>query len=222
MISRLFVLWRTPDERRRFIVGHLWRDQGTYFFAYEADLAEARGGGFALLAEFPEHRQADRPYRSEGYLFSTFAQRVPSPKRSDYRELMGQWQVDRPDDPFEVLARSGGILATDGIELAEYRVAGDDLVTPLRTRIAGTRHYTGSKAAQVGDQVDLVPEPTNGFDHDAVRIVIHGDTIGYIPRCYSAVVSTLLRHHKPIVAKLLRPIALPDDPGRWQLELHAE
>ncbi len=222
MISRLFVLWRTSDERRRFIIGHLRREQGVYSFAYEADLKDAYANGFALLAEFPEHRTADRPYRSEGYLFSTFAQRVPSPKRSDYGELMAQWQVDRPDDPFEVLARSGGILATDGIELAEYRAAGDALLEPLRTRIAGTRHYTGSKTAHADDRVDLVPEPSNRFDDDAVKIVIHGDTIGYIPKCYSAVVSALLKSRKPIITKLLRPISLPDDPGRWQLELHAQ
>lgn len=34
-----------------------------------------------------------------------------------------------------------------------------------------------------GDDVDLVPEPTNRFDHDAIAVVVRGKgQIGYLPR----------------------------------------
>jgi hypothetical protein len=48
------------------------------------------------------------------------------------------------DDPFEILAASGGIQMTDRIELAEHRAEGDDLSVPLFIRVAGTRYYPAS------------------------------------------------------------------------------
>jgi hypothetical protein len=102
-------MWRDPQQTRRAI-GRLWRDADALHFAYEAEVPE----GFHLLPEFPERRT----YTSRN-LFPTFALRIPSPRRPDYRAILGRWGVEHPDDPFEVLARSGGILATDMIELCE-------------------------------------------------------------------------------------------------------
>jgi len=221
VISRLFVLWRTPDEaRRRFIVGQLWRERGTFFFGYAADISQAESHGFRRLAEFPEPRSIERPYDSEGYLFPTFAQRIPSPRRPDYSELMRQWQVDHVDDHFEVLARSGGILATDGIELAEYRALDDPITEPLRMRVAGTRFYDGKQLAAEGAQVRLVPEPDNTRDPNAVKIVLgDGVTLGFVPYCYAELLRVHLAKGELVEAKLLRPIVLQSDPRRRQLEV---
>ena len=134
---------------------------------------------------------------------------------------MDQWQVDRRDDPFEVLARSGGVLATDGIELAEYRTNDDPLTVPLRIRVAGLRHYPGRVTAEENTHVSLVLDPSNAHDKDAVKIVLNdGAALGYVPRCYAPLIRDHLIRGDNLEAVLRRPVVLADDPKRWQLEVH--
>jgi hypothetical protein len=50
--------------------------------------------------------------------------------------------------------------------------------------VAGESHYQANirRVAAVGKPVQLIPEPTNKYDRNAVRIDVDGLTIGYIPR----------------------------------------
>ena len=120
MGDRLCVLW-TDREGQRWDIGELWRSpEGDYAFGYRLDLLrQAKEAGFRLLPEFPDPRGLDAPYRS-ARLFSTFSQRVPSPKRADYKQMLEAWGVESKD-PLEILSRSGGVLHTDRLELAAYR-----------------------------------------------------------------------------------------------------
>src|SRR5262245_60375287 len=142
-------MWR-DEENSRHKIGQLWREGGGFRFVYEAMLPTT----FKPLAEFPEHRDETRPYESN-YLFATFAERIPSPKRHDAQSILESWGVEHPDDHLEILARSGGIQVTDWIELSEWRAPDDDLSTPLLVRVAGTRHHPGASIAMVGDEVLL-------------------------------------------------------------------
>lgn len=128
-IDRLLVIWRDPTQDARHLIGILARAHGEIRFWYEQDLSAAFSKGFRLLPEFPEHRVEASPY-VERYLFALFAERIPSQARPDARTMLAGWGVERVDDQFEVLARSGGIRATDRIELAEYRSDDDELATP--------------------------------------------------------------------------------------------
>ena len=156
-LDRLFVMWRRPSDGTRRIVGELWREAEGYAFAYYAQLPV--GEGFTLMPEFPEHRVAPAAYRAAS-LFPTFAQRVPSPMRVDLVELARAWGVERLDDPLEILARSGGIQATDRLELAEHRSDEDTLERPLEMRIAGATHYDQGVLGP-GDLLELKREPEN-------------------------------------------------------------
>src|SRR5687767_8248224 len=105
-IDRLFVIWRSPASSSRHVIGDLSREADGFAFAYRSALPT--DAAFSLLPEFPEPRVAPNAYRGR-HLFSTFAQRVPSPARSDHAALMRSWGVERTDDPLEVLAKSGGV-----------------------------------------------------------------------------------------------------------------
>jgi hypothetical protein len=128
--ARLWVLWGEPIEGRRRCIGELWRDAEGYAFSYVDEVQAARAEGFRMLPEFPELNDVEAPYRAR-YLFPTFAQRIPSPKRRDFDAIMASWGVAHADNPLEVLAASGGVQMTDRIELSEHRPADDDLAVPL-------------------------------------------------------------------------------------------
>lgn len=218
-IDRLFVLWSDPGQVRegqRHVIGELWRDAREGFaFAYAADLSGATKAGFSPGGEFPELRHAEQPYRSR-HLFWTFAERIPSPRRPDYRQLMESWGVQQPDDQFEVLALSGGVQTTDRLELAEYRADDDDLTDVLRFRLAGERHCAGVEELAAGDSLELRVEPENKFDSHATQVLFRGDQkIGYVPVQYAKIFSALLRQWRRLEARAERRLLLPAERGRW-------
>jgi hypothetical protein len=50
-------------------------------------------------------------------------------------------------------------------------------------RVAGISHRQSEAAsARVGDPVVLAPEPDNPFDPNAIRVLVQGSHVGYVPR----------------------------------------
>lgn len=204
----LFVIWREPTSAgRRHVVGRLWQSQGQYHFTYEPDLTQARASGFQLLVEFPS---ATEHYRS-GYLFPTFAQRIPVPARPDHARLMASWGVERPDDKLEILGRSGGLQLTDRIELSPWRDPHGPLDEPLELRVAGARHRDNPPFLAPGTVVTLQAEPDNQADPDAVRVEsIDGAVAGYVPRQYSSLVARAIRGGVVLAASVVRTFLEPE------------
>lgn len=215
-IDRLLVIWGEPSAGNRQVIGHLAREAGELRFWYEPDLSDAMKRGFHLLPEFPEHRLQAEPY-VERYLFPLFAERIPALTRRDATAMMQAWGVERPDDQFEVLAKSGGIRATDRLELAEYRADDDELAEPLEFRIAGRRYIPSDEVAplEVGCRVSLKPEPTNPKDPQAVIVDRHGKRAGYVPRQYTTLFGRLLQAGAELEGETVRQLLVPDDVGKW-------
>lgn len=218
--DRLWVLWGEPKEGRRRKIGELWRDAQGYAFAYVPEVQDARAEGFGLLPEFPELRGEEAPYRTR-YLFATFAQRVPSPRRPDFNALMATWGVINPDDPFEILAASGGVQMTDRIELAEHRADDDDLSAPLFIRVAGTRYYAAAEQLQLGLELQLAREPENPEDEHATMLRDPGGRqIGYVPRQYSRMVARALDAGYEVQAVAVRWQNVPASPRRLVVRIN--
>ena len=214
-IDRLLVIWGEPKAGNRQVIGHLTRSRtGEFHFWYEDDLADAQARGFKLLPQFPVHRRAGAPY-SERYLFPLFAERIPAPTRLDAQSMMQRWGVTHLDDQFEVLARSGGIRATDRLELAEYRAPDDDLTRPLELRIASRRHIQDPAPISIGDTLSLRSEPENPSDPRAVAVELEGQHAGYIPRQYTALIGGLLDRGEQLAAQVVRRLVVPEDVGKW-------
>lgn len=213
--DRLFVLWLEPGAGKRHVIGELWKDDDGYAFAYGYEFEDARRRGFPFLLEFPEPRELDRPYRSR-QLFSTFAQRLPSPKRPDYESMLASWGVSNSDSPLHILALSGGIQLTDRIEVAQYRQPDDLLDTPLIFRVAGEEHYAGSADVKTGDALRLVREPWNEHDSNAVAVFTNASKkLGYVPRQYSTIVARCMDSNVALTAIAVRRLLTPDDRDRW-------
>lgn len=130
--------------------------------------------------------------------------------------MMDYWHVERQDDPFEILARSGGIQVTDRLELAEYRSLDDDLSRPLLFAVAGMRHYGGAPRVKEGQSLQLVREPESGYDAHATYILVtEGVKLGYVPRHYAPIFARLMDAGARLEAKAMWRLALPADESRW-------
>ena len=219
-IDRLFVLWADVDGRRH-VIGHLARtpDQLTRFW-YDRGAELLRTRGFVALPgleDIAAHVGQEHAYEAR-YLFSTFAERIPSKLRADAAEMLVSWGVEHPDDQFEILARGGGVRATDRIELAEYRAEDDRLESPLEFRLAGGRHYEPLEL-RVDERVELQRERDNDFDACATVVIARtGQKAGYVPAQYTRMFAGLLDGGSTLEATAVRRLVLPDA-GRWVIRV---
>lgn len=56
-------------------------------------------------------------------------------------------------------------------------------MNPITTKIAGIPHRNPDLSVlKVGDEVQLIPEPDNKFDPNAIKVMHNGVHLGYIPR----------------------------------------
>ena len=113
----LYVTWQDRASRKIFAVGRLVRlhdPAGAYEFAYVAGAREAEAAGFKPFVGFPS---LSAVYRSRE-LPPFFANRVMPTGRPDYANFVQRLAL-APDaaGPDEILARSGGVRATDSVEL---------------------------------------------------------------------------------------------------------
>jgi len=63
--------------------------------------------------------------------------------------------------------------------------AAEALIVVQRSPLAAFRHYEAREAwpeLRIGARLDLVHEPDNPYDANAVRVEWHGRKLGYVPR----------------------------------------
>ncbi len=175
-------------------MGRLTRDEGMYRFVYTR--------GAETLPNFrPFGRMSDlhSGYRSE-QLFPVFANRVLAksrPEYSDYLEWLGLSGVEH--DALDELARTGGLRATDSLEIVPCPEP-----TPARNYevyffCRGLRYQhpeIRQRALQVkaGERLYLMHDLQN--PHDEKALLMRTDdpitVLGYTPRYYSAEFSRLV------------------------------
>jgi hypothetical protein len=214
--DRLLVLWVSPTDGSRHVIGHLWREQGEYFFDFDPGAASAMSAGFNVPTEFRDSAEVpdrvERPFRAR-HLFPVFSQRIPHPQRADHDAMLASWGVEDRDDMFEILARSGGIQMTDRLELAEYRPPDDPLTTPLEFRVARP-----TRALAVGEPIGVRRDRGNAYDTFAVHVVDStGSAVGFVPRHYSEIVACLLDAGATLSGEIIRQLTVPE--GKWVARL---
>jgi len=73
--------------------------------------------------------------------------------------------------------------------------------------VAGFQYHEGKEVwdgLQVGDVLDLVREPDNPYDGNAVRVEWQGHMLGYVPRRDNAGVARMLDRGTKFAAKIVR------------------
>lgn len=191
--TELWLIWKDPLTRQRFVVGKLWFNSKYYFqyvknsrqtsiTNYGMDLAEKYG--FRKLEPFQDFRVF-----SNNTLFNVFNRRLPDRTRADFNSLVKEYKLESDCTPLELLEATGGRLATDTFEFVNPFTCEESGEFEIDFFIAGWRHYDGETVFNQltnGTMLKLVLEPTNKFDPFAIKVLGPGDVmLGYVPVYYS-------------------------------------
>jgi hypothetical protein len=79
------------------------------------------------------------------------------------------------------------------------------VIVVQRSPLAGFRHYDGGevlRSLKPGDRLELVREPDNPYDANAVRVEWRGVKLGYVPRRDNAAVARQMDRGAAIEARL--------------------
>lgn len=193
-MKTLFVTWQDAETRLWHPVGRLRRREGFYEFAYTRGAqASERFRPFGNMTDL------EATYVSEA-LFPLFENRLMAKSRPEYAEYLS-WMglTDAGSDDLELLARSGGMRATDNLEVFECPSRNPDGHYEIIFFSHGIRHLPQDSVAAVsdlrpGDRLFLLPDPQNHYDADAV-VLRTNDPIrfaGYCPRYYARDLRKLL------------------------------
>lgn len=224
-MKALFLAIQEPSTHRWAPVARVIKKDGIYRLAYTRGALEVDGfQGFGRMHEL------DKEYVSET-LFPLLQNRVlprSRPEYKDYLEWLGLSEEDH--DSLEELARTGGLRATDTVELIPCPEPDHEQRYKAYFFVRGIRHFSSEvestvRNLQTGDRLYLMKDVQNEFDAAAL-LLRTGEPIslvGYAPRYYSddfsALVSTSVRDvevtvervnaHAPLPYRILCRISAP-------------
>jgi HIRAN domain len=91
--------------------------------------------------------------------------------------------------------------------------------------LAGYRYGEGAEVwplLREGDALELVPEPGNVHDANAVRVEWRGRKLGYVPRRQNAALAWGLERGTPLRARVSRLVEHPNPARRIEFEVYIE
>lgn len=189
----LWLIWQDPKTRLRHVVGKLWlNDNDSCEFAYQKNgFRVAESKGFRVLPSLPD---CNMTYQSSK-LFSVFARRLPDKRRPDYQKILEGYGLPPESSEFDILAKTGGKLATDNFEFVTSLESCSNLPFKHELFLAGWKYWGGAigippEELIPGTILKIIPEPENQFDKFALQVfTTAGKKIGYVPSFYSNLVS---------------------------------
>ena len=123
-----------------------------------------------------------------------------------------------PRAAFSTLCALAVLLATSCARAAEA------VIIVQRSPLAGFRHYDGARVLRelkAGDRLELVREPRNPYDANAVRVEWQGVKLGYVPRRDNAAVARQMDHGVALEARLAEVRENRNRSVRFELEVVA-
>ncbi|MDO5849838.1 MAG: HIRAN domain-containing protein [Methanobacteriaceae archaeon] len=76
----------------------------------------------------------------------------------------------------------------------------DEPIFSIQTRVAGAYYYffnkIGYEAVEEWTFVRLEREPTNPYDDYAVKVLLDGELMGYVPRGLSSIISNIIKNNE--------------------------
>jgi hypothetical protein len=193
-MKTLFVAWQDEKSRQWAPVGRLTHEEdGLYQFAY------TRGAKDPRFVPFGAMRELKSIYKSET-LFPIFSNRVLAKNRPEYSEYL-RW-LNLTEDKYDVLeelARTGGLRATDSLELFPCPEPTKEKNYEVYFFCRGFRHLheeNQKRACQLksGERLYLMRDLQNPSDPKAwlMRTDDPITLVGYVPRYYSSEFTALI------------------------------
>ena len=198
-MKALFIAWQDTKSRRWAPVGRLTRENGLYRFVYTRGAEEMPD-----FHPFGRMQDLHKAYQSEE-LFPIFANRILAKNRPEYQDYLKWLGLSEAQyDAFEELARTGGLRATDSLEIFPCPDPTSEKNYNVYFFCRGLRHQHEENQARArqlktGEQLYLMQDLQNPYD-DMALLMRTGDPItlvGYAPRYYSAEFTQLIKSNGP-------------------------
>lgn len=194
MCKTVYVSWQEPVSQRRYVVGRLSElVDGSFEFVYTKGALMS-----ACFIPFPGMRILERVYRSSE-LFPFFSNRLLGKNRPEYKQCI-DWLAlpyERPS-PLDILARTGGLRATDAYQIFE-RVQADEQANFSVTFFLRDLVYEGAKVTervlslQPNEALRLEVDSRPSATPTSVMVVTESkDVIGCLPSFLTKDVAMLL------------------------------
>ncbi len=194
-MKTLFVAYQDAASRTWTPVARLTHDGQFYHFAYTRGAKDLPN-----FVPFGRMNELDAEYVSE-QIFPLFANRLlpkSRPEYNDYLSWLGLSGVGH--DALDELARTGGLRATDSLELIPCPEPTSSNQYEVYFFCRGLRHFPAdsqarSLALEKGERLYLMQDLQNGSD--GMALLLRTDdpvtAVGYVPRYYSAEFSRLIK-----------------------------
>lgn len=204
--DRLILAWQAPEgDRFRWAVGHVARDGSgaclTYLVAGPQFSALNNGSSFDDLRNagyvgYPAFRLESRAHRDG--VIQALGRRLPPRSRSDFGNYARHFRIPPGVDlsDFGLLGLTEAKLPNDGFSLVDP-LNGQVDQCDLMLEVAGFRHYSADvgRLIELGEPAQIVPEPGNAHDRNAIMVRIGHAKVGNINRLQTAAFSTWLSNH---------------------------
>lgn len=213
--ERLLLSWQPPvgaENRLRRFVGELVRqgdDANLRYLRDTEDFQIARTLGFS---EYPGFT-IDTDHQG---VMSAFMLRLPPRKRADFKRYLESFRIlpDANISDFALLGYSGAKLPDDDFTIIHPF---DEAVPPFELLISVQGYRYNQQAIpydqlSLGMQAQLVADPENSHDPNAVMVLINENKCGYVCRGLAEQVLKWIRNGYTISASVERLNGYQDNP----------
>jgi len=142
----------------------------------------------ALSMEVSTHREGVK---------QALMRRLPPRSRSDFAAYAAQFRLRDAQhlSDFALLARTEAKVPSDGFSVVDPLDAQASQCDVI-VEIAGYRHYMDeARPVQIGDRIQIVAEPENEFDSNAVATLLDGTKVGNVNRLQAVTFLSWLKLH---------------------------
>lgn len=199
MCKELGLSWQNSKTREWFPIAKISKQNDTYCFQYTYGALNAKKAGFQGLAGFSDF---NKTYLSDT-VFPVFQNRIMNKSRRDRDEFLSWISLDESNySQFEELARTGGIKATDSLQLYPIPSPTNDRYQ-VQFFVHGVSHlpdnykYRTNKLSK-GEKLYLCADLQNEQDHNALllRTADPVELVGYVPKFFAKDFKTLFELSK--------------------------
>ncbi|HPE58851.1 MAG TPA: HIRAN domain-containing protein [Thiolinea sp.] len=194
MNKRLLLFWQNPQSRRWMTLGLLEKREDVYTFHYSLSAQKT-----PEFIPFGVMNDLSKTYEARE-LFPIFKNRLLAKNRPEFAEYMDWLNLDRESaSDMDELSKSGGIRATDNLQLFPYPEEQDGKYI-VEFFVHGIRYVPARQmdrisALKSGDGLFLMKDVQNRAD--ALALAIRTDDppeiIGYCPSFFTQDINRLLK-----------------------------
>ncbi|ORU91328.1 MAG: hypothetical protein A6F72_01905 [Cycloclasticus sp. symbiont of Poecilosclerida sp. N] len=187
MCQELILSWQATKNEQWFPVGRFAKQSNVYSFVYTKGAKKAKENGFIGLASM---QNFDTKYYYED-VFPLLKNRILNKSRPDRDEFLKWLEIESEDSDFEELAKTGGIKATDNLQLFPVPIKENNRYT-VSFFAQGISHLTRKTQLRIeqlkkGEKLYFCADLENPQDKNAhlLRTDDPVEMVGYCPKHFA-------------------------------------